>query len=409
MTKERDPEPDAAGLRRRAEERLREKQKKQISDNAAQRAVDMQALVQELQIHQIELEIQNEELRKSRVEAEELLVKYTDLYDFAPVGYLSLDRAGAIRRINHNGARLLGEDRYHLRGRHFATFVFDADRSVFSDFLKQVFTAGAPPSPQKGVCEVKLGNKEDRPPAAETQKQDGIGGAARHVRIEATPTEDGRECRAAMIDITRGKQAEAALLESHARLERNLKGAVDIISETIERKGPYASGHHRRIAALTSAIAREAGLTHHQVQGIELAAAVFDIGLMTVPVELLQDEERLDGIRLALYQGYPQAGHDALKKIESPWPIAEIILQHRECYDGSGFPRGLKGEAILVEARILAVACALEDLTSHRSYRNAFTLDQALASISSQGGTKYDRRIVAACLSLFKTKGFTLA
>ena len=158
------------------------------------------------------------------------------------------------------------------------------------------------------------------------------------VSIEAIASEDGQECRAVMTDITERKQAEAALQESHAKLERNLKGAIDVISETIEAKGPYAPGHHRHVAALASAIAREMGLTDFQVQGIELAAAVYDIGLMTIPIEFLQDSERLDGIKLTLYQGYPQAGHDALKKIEFPWPIAEIILQHRECFDGSGFP-----------------------------------------------------------------------
>ena len=210
------------------------------------------------------------------------------------------------------------------------------------------------------------------------------------------------------IDITQRKQAEAALQESHATLERNLKGAIDVISETIERKSPYTPGHHRRVSALASAIAREMRLTDFQAQGIELAAAVYDIGLMTIPLEFLQDNERLKGLKLTMYQGYPQAGHDAVKKIEFPWPIAETILQHRECYDGSGFPQRIRGEEILIEARILAVAVALEDLTTHRSYRNAFSLDQALEEISAHSGSKYDPEVVAACLRLFKEKGYKL-
>jgi HD-GYP domain-containing protein (c-di-GMP phosphodiesterase class II) len=111
---------------------------------------------------------------------------------------------------------------------------------------------------------------------------------------------------------------------------------------------------------------------------------------------------------LTMYQGYPQAGHDALKKIEFPWPIAETILQHRECYDGSGFPQRIRGEEILIEARILAVAVALEDLTTHRSYRNAFSLDHALEEISAHSGSKYAPDVVAACLRLFKEKGYKL-
>jgi putative two-component system response regulator len=209
-------------------------------------------------------------------------------------------------------------------------------------------------------------------------------------------------------DIIQRKQAEAALQESHTKLERNLKGAIDVISGTIEAKGPYPPGHHWHVAALTSAIAREMRLTDFQMQGIELAAAVYDIGLMTIPIEFLQDNERLEGLKLMMYQGYPQAGHDALKKIEFPWPIAETILQHRECYDGSGFPQRIRGEEILIEARILAVAVALEDLTTHRSYRNAFSLDHALEEISAHSGSKYAPDVVAACLRLFKEKGYKL-
>jgi response regulator RpfG family c-di-GMP phosphodiesterase len=207
-------------------------------------------------------------------------------------------------------------------------------------------------------------------------------------------------------EVEQRKQAEAVLQESHAKLERNLKGAIDVISETIERKGSYAPGHHRRVAALASAIAQEMRMTDFQVQGIGLAAAVFDIGLIDIPIEFLQDNERLDGIKLTLYQGYPQAGHDALKKIEFPWPIADIILQHRECFDGSGFPRGIKGEEILIEARILAVASDLEDLTTHRSFRNAFPLSEALEKFSSHSGAKYDPKVVAACLRLLREKVF---
>jgi putative two-component system response regulator len=210
------------------------------------------------------------------------------------------------------------------------------------------------------------------------------------------------------MDITQRKQAEAALQESHAKVERNLKGAIDVISGTIEAKGPYPPGHHRHLSALASAIAREMGLTDFQVQGIELAAAVYDIGLMTIPIEFLQDNERLDGIKLTLYQGYPQIGHDALKKIEFPWPIAEIILQHRECFDGAGFPQGTRGDDILIEARILTVATALKDLTTHKSFRNAFPLSEALEKISSHTGSKYDPEVVTACLKLFNEKGYKM-
>jgi len=198
----------------------------------------------------------------------------------------------------------------------------------------------------------------------------------------------------------------ACLHESHAKLERNLKSTIDVISETIERRGPSTPGHYQRVKKLAVAIAREMGLTDFQMQGIERAAAVYDIGLMTIPIEFLQDTERLEGLKLTMYRGYPQTGHDALKKIEFPWPIADIILQHRECFDGSGFPRGLKGADILIEARVLAVADAIEDLTVHRSYRNALPTDEALTVLSSHSGSLYDPDVVNVCQRLINEKGY---
>jgi HD-GYP domain-containing protein (c-di-GMP phosphodiesterase class II) len=150
------------------------------------------------------------------------------------------------------------------------------------------------------------------------------------------------------------------------------------------------------------------GLTDFQVEGIELASAIYDIGMVNIPADILKEAGRLEGVKLTMYQAYPEAAYDTLKKIECIWPLAYIILQHRECYDGSGFPRGTKGEAILIEARILAVAHALEDLTSRRAYRNAFPLGEALEEIEKNSGMLYDEAVVAACLRLFREKGFQL-
>ena len=139
-----------------------------------------------------------------------------------------------------------------------------------------------------------------------------------------------------------------------------------------------------------------------------MAAAVYDIGLIDIPIEILRDIDRLDGARLTIYQSYPQTGHDTLNKLEFPWPITDIILQHRECFDGSGFPQGLKGESILVEARIIAVANDIEDFTSNKINRPAMALEEALAVIGNHSGSKYDPKVVDACLKLFKEKGYTM-
>jgi putative two-component system response regulator len=204
------------------------------------------------------------------------------------------------------------------------------------------------------------------------------------------------------------KGIELNMQKNHARIYGSMKGMIEAIAGTIELRGPYTPGHHERVSKLASAIAREMGLTDFQVEGLELASRIYDIGMVNIPADILQDAERLEGIKLTMYQTYPEAAYGTLKKIECVWPIAEIVLQHRECYDGSGFPRGIKGEEILIESRVLTVAVAVEDLTTHRSYRNAFSLDQALESISSDGGTKYDPKVVAACLRLFKEKEYKI-
>ena len=190
------------------------------------------------------------------------------------------------------------------------------------------------------------------------------------------------------------------------RLAKCYRGTVEVVSVAIELRGPYSPGHHQRLAEFTHAIAGEMGLLDFSIEGACLAAYVYDIGLVSMPVSIIQDSGQLTGPMLTLYRKYPQYSYDILKAVDFPWPIADIVLQHRECFDGSGFPRGIKGEDILIEARILAVAHALEDMTSHRAYRNAFPLKQALDEISAHRGRQYDPDVVDACLRLFNEKDY---
>ena len=201
---------------------------------------------------------------------------------------------------------------------------------------------------------------------------------------------------------------EKTLEEGRNRLKRALKDTINTFSEVIALKAPFAPGHHKRVAKLAAAIAGELCLTDEKMSGLELTAAVYDVGLVSLPAEILQSIEQLKDIRLALYQAYPTTGHDIIKKIEFYWPIANIILQHREHYDGSGFPLGIRGKDILIEARILAVADAVEYMTTDWSYRNALTKEQALEQLSAHSGSRYDPKVVAACLKLFREKGFQL-
>ena len=199
---------------------------------------------------------------------------------------------------------------------------------------------------------------------------------------------------------------DLGLQKNHALIYESMKGMIKAVAGTIELRGPYAKGHHKRVARLSIAIAQEMGLTDFQVEGIELASLVYDVGLVNIPTDILQDIEHLEDLKLAMYQSYPEIAHEALKKIECVWPIADIVLQHRELLDGSGFPRGIKGEAILIQARILSVAVVTEDWMTRRMDRNAFPIDETLGMISAQRGAKYDSQVVDACLKLFNEKGF---
>ena len=192
------------------------------------------------------------------------------------------------------------------------------------------------------------------------------------------------------------------------RLTKCYKGTMKAFSRSIELRGPYAPGHHQRVTEFTHTIAKEMRLPDSSIEGLWLAAHVYDISLASMPISIIQDSEKLTGILLNMYRKYPQDSYDILDAVDFPWPVNDIVLQHCECYDGSGFPKEIKGEDILIEARILAVAVAIEDLTSNRNYRNAFPLNEALEEISVHSGSKYDPDVVAACLRLFNEKGYKM-
>jgi PAS domain S-box-containing protein/putative nucleotidyltransferase with HDIG domain len=200
-------------------------------------------------------------------------------------------------------------------------------------------------------------------------------------------------------DITERKQKEEALRKS-------ISGIVQAIALTVETRDPYTSGHQVRVAKLATMMAREMNFSPEQTEGINMAAAIHDIGKISVPAEILSKPSRLSDIEFQLIKIHPEAGYNIVKNIEFPWPIAMIILQHHERINGSGYPKGLKGEEILPETRILSVADVVEAIASHRHYRPAYGIDIALEEISNMKGILYDTAVVDVCLSLFNEKGF---
>jgi len=214
--------------------------------------------------------------------------------------------------------------------------------------------------------------------------------------------------QAAAVDITERKRAQLELHESYSSLRNALKGTVNALAALAEIRDPYTAGHQERVSRLACAIAEEMGLAEDRIQGIRMAGLVHDIGKIHVPIEILSKPTELTEIEMRMIRAHPQTGYDILRTVEFPWPVADMVLEHHERLDGSGYPQNLDEEQILLEAKILAVADVVEAMASDRPYRPAHGLEEALAEVSQHSGTLYDDDVVHACLSLFKEKGFQL-
>ena len=220
--------------------------------------------------------------------------------------------------------------------------------------------------------------------------------------------DDGRPVSAFGIcmDITERVESEQKLKEYVARLERSMLGTVDAISHMVDLRDPYTGGHEVRVGQLAAALGRELGLDEITCQGLQIIGRVHDIGKITIPAEILSKPGRLNDMEMNIVRTHAQQGYEILKDIEFDWPVAEVIRQHHERMDGSGYPRGLKGDEILLEARILAVADVVESMASHRPYRPARGIEPALAEIEANAGRLYDAEVAQACIRLFRERGF---
>ena len=202
------------------------------------------------------------------------------------------------------------------------------------------------------------------------------------------------------------KQVEKNFQQTCKKIEKVIEGTANIITKVIELRDPYSAGHQQRVSKLATAIAREMKLSQDKIEGTKIASLVHDIGKVNLPTEIISKPKKLVEVEFNLVKNYPRVGYDILKKVDFPWPIAEIVLQHQEKIDGSGYPRGLKGDEICIEAKILGVANVVEAMSSYKSYRPALSTDEALAEISKNKNILFDPEVVDACLKLFKEKGF---
>ncbi|MCK4723541.1 MAG: HD domain-containing protein [Dehalococcoidia bacterium] len=233
-------------------------------------------------------------------------------------------------------------------------------------------------------------------------------GSTFEVQVSATMiSEAGKSIcmRASFIDTTNSKWAGKELKQSFQKLRTAFKETVNILS-TIEKRYPNIARHQQRVARLASAIAREMGLPYKQVEEIRVAGTLHDIGKINIPAEILDEPTWLTDIEIAVIKTHPKVGYNMVRMLPFSEPFAQIILQHHELLDGSGYPSGLSGEDILLGARILAAADVVETMACHRPYHSAAGIEEALNEISRNKGVLYDPMVVDACLRLFTKKGY---
>jgi PAS domain S-box-containing protein/putative nucleotidyltransferase with HDIG domain len=473
---------------------------------------DVRNLVLELKMRQVQLEMQNEELQRAQETITKARDRYAELYDFAPVGYFTLDRKGKIVDVNLAGAQLLGAERDLLVNRSSFRWVTPESREACRTHYRKVFDNQGPQT-----CEVKL-RRRGGPPfyaALESVAAPGEAGMVLHCRTamsditlrkqaeidlklkerlldgasdsiflhdleghfiyvneaacrdrgyerkelqgkdvwtliaqnyvatrekllqsllaqgeitfeSAHVRKDGSvmpvEIRACIIDledrrlvlsvardITDRKQAEAEVQHSLEKLKKALDGTVLAVANTVEMRDPYTAGHQRQVAQLAGAIAQEMGFSPQRVEGMRVLGCLHDIGKIAIPAEILSKPGRLSRMEFTLIKDHPRVGYEIIKDIEFPFPLAEGILQHHERLNGSGYPQGISGPDIILEARILGVADVVEAMASHRPYRRALGIDRALEEISRNRGILYDHEVVDICLTLFHEKGFSFS
>ena len=317
--------------------------------------------------------------------------KYRNILENIEDGYFEVDTAGNFTFFNDSTCRIIGYSADELMGRNNREFTDDINAKKIFNVFSEVYRTGIPTKAFDWELIRKDGSKcfVEMVVSLITDSNNiktGFGGIVR--------------------DITERKLAEEELENSFKRLRAALGGTIQAIAVTVETRDPYTAGHQKRVADLSRAIAAEMCLDNNRIDGIRMAGVVHDLGKMSIPAEILSKPSRLSAIEYNLIKTHSRAGYDILKDVEFPWPIAQIVLQHHERIDGSGYPAGLKGEEILMEARIIAVADVVEAIASYRPYRPAQGMEKALGEIIQNKGILYDSAVVDACLCLFRDRGY---
>ncbi len=329
-----------------------------------------------------------EKMNKELMESER---RYKDLISIASDAIVVLEPTGYFSFVNAKFCERTGYSMEEVKKLHFSKFIHPDDLPiVFGNFKRRMAGKEAPKnyefralSRSKEVIYVDVN-------AAALKRGDKIVGALTIIR-----------------DITKRKHAEERLQKTFKMLKKVIEGSIQAMALITEVRDPYTAGHQERVAGLAHAIASEMGLSEEKREAIRLAGLVHDIGKISVPSEILSKPGRITDIEFSMIKIHPKVGYEILKTIEFPWPIAKIVKEHHERVDGSGYPEGISGENILIEARIIGIADVVEAMASHRPYRPALGIDRAMREISRNRGILYDPYVVDVCLHLLNRKGFS--
>jgi len=365
-----------------AEEQLKQ-YKKHLEDLVEERTVALTKLNA-----QLNAEITEHKQAKEALSASE--AKYRSLIETAVAGVCIIDTNGKVIFVNKAICHMLGYSREELQQKHFASFIYPDDLSTYIN-ISQNFDSQPETKIDlefRVVCKDKSIIWIRTNPSPVIVKGQSIGFSA------------------ILHNTTDHKKAETELKKSYDMLQKSLKGTVNAVAKMVELRDPYTAGHQLRVSKLSIAIAREMNLLAEQIDYIGIAAAIHDVGKVYIPSEILSKPVKLSDFEFGIVMTHPQGSYDILKNIEFPWPIAQIALQHHERMDGSGYPQGLKGENIIFEARILAVADVVEAMVSHRPYRPAVGIVKAMEEITLNKGKLYDTEVVEACRRVFTEKSF---
>ncbi len=310
--------------------------------------------------------------------------KYRSLVDNALVGVYRSNLDGQILYANEALARLFEFDSPYemIQKGVLSLYRTAADRERFLSRLQE--------TGKIDYFEIELKTKYGKP---------------KNVLISSTI--EGNVLSGIIVDITARKHMEEQLKEHIEKLERLTENTIDSMANIVERRDPYTAGHQQRVARLALAIAKEMRLNQHDIKGLNMAAVIHDIGKIYVPAEILTRPSKLSDSEFAIVKTHPLVGYDILKNVTFPWPVADMVLQHHERHNGHGYPNGLKGHDIMLEARILALTDVVEAMSSHRPYRPACTFEQTMEEITTNRGILYDPDIVDICIHLFVNKNFT--